>query len=90
MRLLLSKVVRLAAAATLAASQAMAAELAAPADVPVDAFFNVQDMSEPVLSPEGDALANVNSWPVAISKRCPRLHRQPIPETRNSYRPDAS
>ena len=57
MRLLLSKVVRLAAAATLAASQAMASDLAAPADVPVEAFFNVQDMSEPVLSPEGDALA---------------------------------
>src|SRR6202044_2344096 len=57
MRLLVSKVVRLAAAAALVASQAMAADLASPADVPVEAFFNVQDMSEPVLSPQGDALA---------------------------------
>ena len=57
MRLLVGKVVRLAAAAALVASQAMAADLASPADVPVEAFFNVQDMSEPVLSPQGDALA---------------------------------
>jgi len=57
MRLPLSKLIWFAGAAALVSSQAMAADLASPEDVPIEAFFNVQDMSEPVLSPEGDALA---------------------------------